>query len=128
MSDIVDRLKACETRSLVTMSEETGQLVRSSESWVELWQCLQDAADEIKRLRDAIRRLTEQDATLSVCDGNVTVTMDATLTDEEREAISEACDEGRWYPKDYHHIHTLRGLLDRLCWERHGSGAANYGQ
>jgi hypothetical protein len=37
------------------------------------------------------------------------------LTDAEREAISEACDEGRWYPKDYHHIHTLRGLLDRLC-------------
>lgn len=37
-----------------------------------------------------------------------------TLTDEEREAICEACDEGRWYPKDYRHIHTLRGLLARL--------------
>jgi hypothetical protein len=37
------------------------------------------------------------------------------LTDAEREAIREACDEGRWYPKGYHHIHTLRGLLDRLC-------------
>jgi hypothetical protein len=36
-----------------------------------------------------------------------------TLTDEEREAISEACDEGRWYPKDYHHIDTLRTLLER---------------
>jgi hypothetical protein len=36
-----------------------------------------------------------------------------TLTDAEREAISEACDEGRWYPKDYHHIDTLRGLLER---------------
>jgi hypothetical protein len=70
---------------------------------------------EIARLREAIRRLADQDATLSVCNGGVTVTMDATLTDEEREAISAACDEGRWYPKDYHHIHTLRGLLDRLC-------------
>lgn len=38
-----------------------------------------------------------------------------TLTDEEREAIREACDEGRWYPRDYHHIHKLRGLLERLC-------------
>jgi hypothetical protein len=35
------------------------------------------------------------------------------LTDEEREAIREACDEGRWYPKDYHHIDTLRTLLER---------------
>jgi predicted DNA binding protein len=73
-------------------------------------------ADRIKiaTLELAIRRLAEQDATLSVCDGNVTVTLDATLTDEEREAIREACDEGRWYPKDYHHIHTLRCLLERL--------------
>ena len=45
------------------------------------------AAAEIERLRFAIRRLAEQDATLSVCEGNVTVTMDATLTDAAREAI-----------------------------------------
>jgi hypothetical protein len=37
----------------------------------------------------------------------------ATLTDAEREAIREACDEGRWYPKDYHHIDALRTLLER---------------
>jgi hypothetical protein len=36
------------------------------------------------------------------------------LTDAEREAIKEACDEGRWYPKDYHHIHTMRDLLARM--------------
>ena len=36
------------------------------------------------------------------------------LTDAEREAFKEACDEGRWYPKDYHHIHTMRALLARL--------------
>jgi hypothetical protein len=36
------------------------------------------------------------------------------LTDAEREAIKEACDEGRWYPKDYHHIHTMRALLARM--------------
>jgi hypothetical protein len=48
---------------------------------------LDEQAAEIERLREAIRRLAEQDATLSVCDGNVTVTMDGTLTDAEREAI-----------------------------------------
>jgi hypothetical protein len=37
----------------------------------------------------------------------------ARLTDAEREAIREACDEGRWYLKDYGHIDTLRGLLER---------------
>ena len=47
---------------------------------------LDEAADEIERLR---------------------------LTDAEREAIREACDEGRWYPKDYSHIATLRTLLER---------------
>jgi hypothetical protein len=36
-----------------------------------------------------------------------------TLTDAEREAIREACDEGRWYPKDYSHIDTLLSLLER---------------
>jgi hypothetical protein len=60
------------------------------------WDC-QDAATEIERLRLAIRRLAEQDATLSLLckrDGSqvVTVTMDATLTEEEREAIERAID------------------------------------
>ena len=36
-----------------------------------------------------------------------------TLSDAEREAIEQACDEGRWYPKDYHHIHTLQAILER---------------
>ena len=108
---------------------------------------LQAARADAEILRTAIRRLAEQDATLSVCDGAVTVTMDATpsrasagsenthmatarlsaantwlqeeikrlrLTDGEREAVCQACDEGRWYPNDYHYIHTLRGLLERM--------------
>jgi hypothetical protein len=45
---------------------------------------------EIERLREAIRRLADQDATLSVCDGGVTVTVYGTLADAEREAISAA--------------------------------------
>ncbi len=59
-------------------------------SWEQADQIIKDQRAEIERLREAIRRLADQDATLSVCDGGVTVTMDATLTDEEREAISAA--------------------------------------
>jgi hypothetical protein len=45
-------------------------------------------AAEIARLREAIRRLADQDATLSAQDGNVTVDIDGiTLTDAEREAV-----------------------------------------
>ena len=52
------------------------------------------------------------------------LSMDETLTDAEREAVAEACDEGRWIPDDYHHIHTLRSLLARLssCRICHGTG------
>lgn len=65
---------------------------------------------DIDSLRLAIRRLADQDATLSVCDGSVTVTMDATLTDEEREAIRWAIISGcNRYGQDA----TLRSLLDR---------------
>jgi hypothetical protein len=59
-------------------------------SWEQADQIIKDQRAEIERLREAIRRLADQDATLSVRDGNVTVEMDATLTDEEREAIEIA--------------------------------------
>ena len=49
-----------------------------------------DLRAENERLREAIRRLAAQDATLSICNGNVTVTMDAALTDAERRAIGVA--------------------------------------
>ena len=38
---------------------------------------MDELAAENERLKEAIRRLAEQDATLSVCDGSVTVQMDA---------------------------------------------------
>jgi len=74
---------------------------------------LQPITIEVEQLRLAIRRLADQDATLSVCDGAVTVTMDATLTDEEREAIevaaaAYACDHGERFAA------ILRSLLERL--------------
>jgi len=80
---------------------------------------IDEAVDEIFRLREAIRRVAEQDATLSVQGGNVTVTMDATLTDAEREAVEWAAfefdgvrpDNGRAAQR----AATLRGLLERLA-------------
>jgi N-acetylglucosamine kinase-like BadF-type ATPase len=77
---------------------------------------MDEAASEIERLREAIRRLAEQDATLSVCGGAVKVTMDGTLTDEERQAIREGADayESNNGDADCERIAaTLRALLDR---------------
>ena len=73
------------------------------------------AAAEIERLRFAIRRIADQDATLSVQGGNVTVDIDFTLTDEEREAIEAA--EAYMSAAGCHNTSvqkTLRNLLDRL--------------
>jgi hypothetical protein len=69
------------------------------------------AVAEIAKLREAIRRLADQDATLSVCGGNVTVTMDATLTDEERKAIAWAAGLSDTRPTGCRT--TLRALLER---------------
>jgi len=73
---------------------------------------LDEAADEIERLRLAIRRLAEQDATLSVHGGSVTVTVDATLTHGERQALEFAIGA---YPLDDSVSATLRLLLSRLA-------------
>jgi hypothetical protein len=72
----------------------------------------EEAAAEIERLREAICRLANQDATLSVQGGSVTVTMDATITDAEREAIEVAAEA---YIADHgeRFAATLRSLLER---------------
>jgi hypothetical protein len=84
-------------------------------------QCIREAAKEIELLHvrvvileTAIRRLAEQDATLSVCDGNVTVTMDGTLTDEERDAIEFAIRKSTRLRDGGKTGAALRGLLERL--------------
>ena len=82
---------------------------------------MNDALEENARLREAIRRLAEQDATLSLLckrDGSqvVTVTMDATLTDEERAAVESAIWDYEQNDDDEdcaRMVSTLRGLLDR---------------
>lgn len=64
---------------------------------------------EIASLREAIRRLADQDATLSVQGGDVIVTIGPTLTGAEREAVEWYASCGRG-----NHADTLRGLLARL--------------
>jgi hypothetical protein len=71
------------------------------------------AAVEIERLRFAISRLADQDATLSICNGNVTVTLDATLTAEEREVLANVADDARYRAMAYTE-QVVRGLLERL--------------
>jgi hypothetical protein len=73
------------------------------------WRVSQDHCGEIAILKEAIRRIAERDATLSVHGGNVVVTMDATLTDEEREALG---DVAAGYAVD-RHAATIRRLLER---------------
>jgi hypothetical protein len=85
-------------------------------SWEQADQIIKDQRAEIERLREAIRRLADQDATLSVRDGNVTVEMDATLTDAEREAIETAMNaygEHNDDPECETIEAALWGLLDR---------------
>jgi hypothetical protein len=75
---------------------------------------LEEAAREIERLRTALARIADQDATLSVCDGAVTVTMDGTLTDAEREAMEQAI----W--RIEHHYQPGRAVMLRALLERLG--------
>lgn len=86
-----------------------------------------DLREKVQRLEEAIRRLAEQDATLSVCDGNVTVQVDATLTEEEKKGIDGIIrdfqviaefNEERCHPhyaqKARCRVAMLSGLLKRL--------------
>ena len=91
-----DRCIVARLRAEVAFEADVGEL-------------LAEAATEIERLRLAIRRLAEQDATLSVVSGSVIVQMDETLTDAEREAIAVCIEDIRF--EDVRA--TLRGLLER---------------
>jgi hypothetical protein len=106
MSDIVERLN------------RAGDLAIPGEPCAVFY----DAADEIERLRTAIRRIAEQDATLSVQGGNVTVMMDGTLTDAELDAVDWAARHPCLFTDDpaldlqsQRVSDTLRSLLSRLA-------------
>ena len=118
MSDLVTRLRNWRTvhlaRLYLLMEEAADEMERLSANGDCPNQDNAANADnaEVRRLRAAIAALADQDATLSVQGGNVTETMDATLTDEERAAVSWAasCASDREHPAEA----TLRGLLERL--------------
>jgi hypothetical protein len=86
---------------------------------------MDEAADEIARLREAIRRLADQDATLSVQGGCVIVEMECqvlsqkNLTDEERDAVEWFAEVRKPLTRltQNHNREkykaTLRGLLER---------------
>jgi len=85
--------------------------LRAEVAWeADVGELMVEAANEIERLRLAIRRLAEQDATLSVVSGSVIVQMDETLTDAEREAVEWAMMEAGGVSL---RAATLRGLLER---------------
>lgn len=100
---------------LVTQLRQDAQAQReAAPEGAALWVAdrFDQAAGEIASLHEAIRRLADQDATLSICNGNVIVEMDATLTDAEREAVARAIATA----DDFHDdavAATLRGLLER---------------
>ena len=73
----------------------------------------EQAADEIARLRLAICRLADQDATLSVQGGHILVTMDGTLTDAERAAVKAILGDPDLVIGDARE--PLCGLLERLA-------------
>lgn len=103
-SDVVSRLRQTRADMIGTCDDD------------HYWDC-HEAAAEIERLRTSIRRLADQDATLSVCNGNVTVTMDAAITTEEREAIACAAESYADNDDDEECARiasTLHGLLKRL--------------
>lgn len=80
----------------------------------------------VAELEQALRRLADQDATLSVCGGAVTVTMDATLTVAEREflqalhnAYEESANQTGYVnaaaqADSRKNAAIIRGLLERL--------------
>jgi hypothetical protein len=119
MTDIVKRIRGLRYVHVPVasdlMAEAAAEIERLRLELSAQKACTVAGREEIARLREAIRRLADQDATLSVQDGNVTITLDATLTDEERKAIYRA--EARLrtaYVPDDDIAATLRSLLERL--------------
>ena len=122
-----EELKAEIARLRDALDEQTGRAAWNYECLTKCEETVIQRDAEIARLREAIRRLAEQDATLSVVGGNVIVQMDATLTDAEREAVEATIvdldgganfNEQRFWPMLAKRLRersaTLRGLLERL--------------
>lgn len=69
---------------------------------------------EIDQLKEAIRKLADHDATITFIDGDVLVTMDATLTDAERASIEIVADWAEDHlGEDDPGVIALRSMLER---------------
>jgi hypothetical protein len=119
MTDILERLRSLRYVHVPVasqlMDEAAAEIERLRLELSVQKACTVAGRQEIARLREAIRRLADQDATLSVQDGSVTVTMDVTLTDEERAAIQFFADIHCDDEPPHEFADTLRSLLDRLA-------------
>lgn len=106
-------------------SQPVMAIVKSDEAALRI--IVRQQRSEIERLKDAIRRIADQDATLSACDGEVTVQVEGSLTDDERKAIervifllnhqADDLDKSGLYDYSASHrkdIATLRTLSERL--------------
>jgi len=93
----------------------------ATEKWIEFRP--RRGQGDMSSQRDAIRRIAGQDATASVCEGNVTVTLDAGLTKNQRDAVGRAYEWLLQIASQRNDISaagyilddaaTLRGLLQR---------------
>jgi len=89
---------------------------KASETAGELRETLFDAAVEIEKLRIALARIADQDATFSVIGGNIIVDVDPTLTEAERFVLREVRDiySNEDDVKCNEIAAVLDGLLERL--------------
>lgn len=106
--EIIDDLPRLQALPLLKRLRDRGPAMKNVPLFaVEL---MEQAAAEIERLDTAILKIVSQDGTVSICDGRVTVTHDATLTDDEREVIRILA---AVFPSEKYAA-TLRNLLERL--------------
>ena len=82
-ADVIERMRGTDGEDAVAEPVAWMPLTPSEGTYIDKLKA------EISLLKDAIRRLADQDATLSVVGGNVNVEMDATLPDAERERLKE---------------------------------------
>jgi len=120
MTDEVNEMSAASRGSQPVMA-----IVNSNDAALRI--IVRQQRAEIERLKDAIRRIADQDATLSACDGEVTVQVDGNMTDDERKSIdrvifllnhqADDLDKSGLYDYSASHrkdIAALRTLSERL--------------
>lgn len=112
-ADEIDRLRQVLSQQNLTLASEESEQRDVGTELVRRVTHLNEVLEENVRLREAIRRLADQDATMSVVGGNVIVEMDDALTSEERDSLKFAINQMKYIRADSAAA-TLRALLERL--------------